>query len=143
MIDEILSGVSIKLNSVFGDDYEVYVNDVNQGLSEPCFFIAVLSPSHAPLLGKRMKITMPLDVHYFPISDGDNYEMSRVGDQLFKALAFIKTPAFGSFHGRQMRWQIYDGVLHFFVTYIVILNEIENKESMEKLNIYPRTGKGK
>lgn len=143
MINEILSGVSIKLNYVFGDDYEVYVNDVNQGLSEPCFFIAVLSPSHAPLLGKRMKITMPLDVHYFPMNSGDNYEMSRVGDMLFRALDLIETPGFGSFRGREMRWQIYDGVLHFFVTYIVVSNEIENKELMESLNVYSRTGKEK
>ncbi len=39
------------------------------------------------------------------------------------------------FRGRQMRYEIQDGVLHFFVTYAVILNEIREEETMEILSL--------
>lgn len=37
MLNEIITGISQKLNATFGDGYEIYENDVEQGLEEPCF----------------------------------------------------------------------------------------------------------
>lgn len=48
MLNEIIKGTSIKLNTAFGDGHEIYSNDVEQGLSEPCFFIGVLKPELMP-----------------------------------------------------------------------------------------------
>lgn len=45
MINEIIKGVSMKLNATFGAGYKIYQNDVEQGFKEPCFFIAVLKPT--------------------------------------------------------------------------------------------------
>ena len=44
MLNEIIKGISMALNAAFGDGYEIYQNDVEQGLKEPCFLIAVLQP---------------------------------------------------------------------------------------------------
>ena len=41
------------LNAAYGDGYEIYQNDVEQGLKEPCFLIAVLQPEITPMLGRR------------------------------------------------------------------------------------------
>ena len=49
MINEIIKGVSMKLNATFGAGYKIYQNDVEQGFKEPCFFIAVLKPDISPL----------------------------------------------------------------------------------------------
>ena len=38
MLNEIIKGISMALNAAFGDGYEIYQNDVEQGLKEPCFF---------------------------------------------------------------------------------------------------------
>ena len=51
MLNEIVQGIARRLNAAFGDDYEIYQNKVEQGLQEPCFFIAVLQPEAKPLLG--------------------------------------------------------------------------------------------
>ena len=37
MLNEIIKGISMALNAAFGDGYEIYQNDVEQGLKEPCF----------------------------------------------------------------------------------------------------------
>lgn len=136
IVNEIVEGVSRRLNETFGGGYRIYQNDVRQGLLEPCFFLAVLAPSQQPYLGRRRKVTVPLDVHFFPEDEGDNRELTRVGDLLFSALEFISTTdGVDLFRGRQMRYEIQDGVLHFFVTYAVILNEIREEETMEILSL--------
>ena len=139
MVNEIISGVSMKLNEVFGDSYRIYKNDVKQGLSEPCFFIAALAPFHSPYLGRRRKITIPLDVHFFPVDGGDNGEMMQVGDQLFFALEFIAVPEGDHFRGREMRYEIQENVMHFFVTYSMVLNELTEEAAMEDIRIEAET----
>lgn len=135
MTNEIIAGVSRKLYQAFGNGYRIYKNDVKQGLTEPCFFIAILAPSHNPYLGRRRRIAVPLDVHYIPEDGGDNGTMADVGDRLFSELEYI-TDADGNMHrGRDMSYEIQDGVLHFFVTYAVILNEYDKGETMEILNL--------
>ena len=37
-----------------------------------------------------------------------------------------------------MSYEVQDGVLHFFVTYSVLLNEIQQKEEMESLSLKER-----
>ena len=37
--NDIIDGVSIKLNELFGEKYTIYTNNVKQGLQFPCFFI--------------------------------------------------------------------------------------------------------
>jgi len=49
------------LGSTFGSEYRVYKNDVQQGLTEPCFFIASLKPEQTPLLRDRAIWRHPFD----------------------------------------------------------------------------------
>ena len=48
MLNEIIKGISMALNTAFGDGYEIYQNDVEQDLKEGCFFKQVLKPEHSP-----------------------------------------------------------------------------------------------
>ena len=45
MINKILDAISNALNEEFGDEYEIYSEDIKQDLKEPCFFIICLNPS--------------------------------------------------------------------------------------------------
>ena len=40
MINAIIEAVSVSLNSEFGDGYEIHMEEIEQGLEEPCFFIS-------------------------------------------------------------------------------------------------------
>ena len=39
MINKIIDGISVAINSEFGDPYEIYTESIEQGLVEPCFSI--------------------------------------------------------------------------------------------------------
>ena len=43
MINEIIDGISVAINTEFGDDYEIYTESIEQGLEEPCFSILCLN----------------------------------------------------------------------------------------------------
>ncbi|HBH3416838.1 TPA: hypothetical protein KSJ58_004077, partial [Clostridioides difficile] len=45
MLNNIIDGISIKLDKTFGESYTIYSEDVEQGINEPCFFIVPLNPS--------------------------------------------------------------------------------------------------
>lgn len=41
MLNEVIKGISMALNTAFGDEYEIRQNDVEQGLVNGSFFIQV------------------------------------------------------------------------------------------------------
>ena len=140
MVNELLNGISIKLNQVFGDGYEIYGDtDVVQGLKEPCFFIAILNPSQTKLIGQRYFREHPFDVQFFPTKSGDNVELQGVASELFLALEYITLLNGDLVHGTSMNYENVDGVLHFKVNYNMFLRKVEPKDNMEDISIDENT----
>lgn len=131
MINKIVDGISNALNQEFGDEYEIYQNNVMQGVKEPCFFIAVLEPSKEQLLQNRFLQRNPFDVHYFPKRWDDNREMQEAAERMLDCLEWIIPEE--PIHGTEIRWQIEDGVLHFFVSYNVVRNRMIQKDLMQEI----------
>lgn len=131
MINKIVDGISNALNQEFGDEYEIYQNNVMQGLDEPCFFIAALEPSKDQLLQNRFLQRNPFDVHYFPKRWDDNREMQEAAERMLDCLEWIIPEE--PIHGTEIRWQIEDGVLHFFVSYNVVRNRMIQKDLMQEI----------
>lgn len=128
MVNKIIDGISIKLNSVFGDGYEISTKKIEQGLEEPCFFIKVLNPSQESLLGPRKSRTNSFDIHYFG-NDPDD-----VAEQLFSELEFITLTNGDILRGSNMKYEVVDGVLHFFVNFNLFTVKVGTPEdSMEEL----------
>ena len=92
MLNEIIQGVSMKLNATFGDKYRFYQNDVRQGFKPPCFFLAVLNPEIAPLAGRQYINRNPLDVRFFPKDQRNNAEMFTVAAEMMDVLEIITLP---------------------------------------------------
>lgn len=140
MVDELLTGISIKLNQVFGDGYEIYADrDIVQGLNEPCFFIAVLNPSQAKLLGQRYFRKYPFDIQYFPEDSGNNTELHKSASKLFEALEYITLLNGDLVHGTAMAYEIVDGVLHFRVNYNMFLKKETQLDPMETIDVDAKT----
>lgn len=133
MTNEIIGGIAGALYESFGEGYEIYQNNVQQGLKEPCFFIGLLKPSVRPLLGRRRIRTVPFDICYFPKTAGDNREMQEAAEQMLDSLTFIRLGEGGLLHGSKMSWEIVDDMLHFFVTYSLTENELPQQTPMESL----------
>lgn len=133
MLNEIVKGISLALNTAFGDGYAIYQDDVEQGLEEPCFFISVLSPQLSPLVGWRSVKRNPFDILYFPTAPGKNAEMFDIAETMMECLAQIRLPNGDLLRGTGMHYEVADDVLHFMVNYNLILSRREEKESMETL----------
>jgi hypothetical protein len=117
MVNKILNAVTKQLGTTFGKGYRYYVEDVEQGLTKPCFTVDLLLPSQrskSPVLYDR---TMPLIVHYFSDSENniknDCYSMV---EQIVECLEYLPFEG-GLIRGDDISWQIVDDVLQVFVTY--------------------------
>ena len=116
MINRIFDAISSRLDAVY--ELPVYGDkDVEQGLNEPCFFVASLNPAQRQLIGQRYRRSHPFDIHYFPESSGNYPEMLDVGSRLMVDMLLIEDSEGTKYRGSQMSFEITDGVLHFFVTY--------------------------
>lgn len=133
MLNEIIKGISMELNTAFGDGYEIYQNDVEQDLKEGCFFIQVLKPELSPLLGRRSMKRNPFDVLYFPKPPGNNAEMFTVAETLMECLTLISLPNGDLLHGTGMNYEVVDGVLHFMVNFNLPLIRPYDETYMETL----------
>ena len=131
MINEIIKGVSMKLNATFGAGYKIYQNDVEQGFKDI-----------SPLQKNRFMNRNPLDVHYFPISGRNNAELFTMAGDLMECLEFITLPNGDVLHGTSMSYEVQDGVLHFFVNYNLTLRRETEETAMETLETTVEPKKG-
>ena len=115
MINNLIDAISIKLNSVFGNGKKIYSESIKQKMIEPCFFIKVLNPGQSKLLGRRYSRTHPFDIHYFPAAEGNNNELQGMASDLYEALEYVTLISGSLVHGTEMKHEVVDGVLHFFV----------------------------
>ena len=133
MINKIIDGISVAINSEFGDPYEIHTESIEQGLVEPCFSILCLNPTINQKLGKRYFRTNQFCIHYFPSSIEKQSECFAVLERLMKALEII-TVTGDLCRGTDMHGEIIDGVLSFFVNYdMYVYKEKENEPAMESV----------
>lgn len=142
MLNEIITGIAKALGTMFGKGYRVYDDDVKQGLKKPCFFIATLEPGQTPLLGDRAIWHNPFDIHYFPDEPGNNEELYNVAELLMVGLRYITLPNGNLLRGVSLSYKAVDRVLHFFVTYNMMVNIPKELPLMETLesDIKPKKG---
>lgn len=134
MVNNLIDGISVKLNEVFGNEIRIYSEPIKQGLKEPCFFIAVLNPTQTPMIGNRYFREYPFDIHYFPSKDGGNQEIQDVASDLFEVLEYITLLNGDLIRGTNMQYEVVDGVLHFFVTYgLYVKKDILGEDLMGEL----------
>lgn len=142
MLNEIIKGISMALNTAFGDKHRIYDNDVNQGFETGSFFIAVLQPALAPLLGGRGLKTNPFDIHYFPETTKAHTECYSVAETMMDALRFITLPNGDQLHATNIHYELQDDVLHFFVNFNHTRLVKEDAEAMETLTMDTGTKEG-
>ena len=133
MVNKIMDGISVAINSEFGDDYEIYTESIKQGLNEPCFSIICLNPTINQFLGKRYFRTNQFCIHYFPKSEEQKFECNEVAERLLVTLEHIIVDD-DIFRGASMHYEIVDDVLNFFVNYdSFVYKEVEPEPFMESV----------
>lgn len=95
MIRRVLDGVCQKLYDEFGKDYQIYTEQVEQGLKEPCFFVSAISTQMTPILCRRQTgrymLKLGINVAFFP-QQGDNVRdnIYGIGMKLVDVLEYIE-----------------------------------------------------
>lgn len=142
-IEKIIDGISEALNTEFGDEYDIYTEDIEQGLNEPCFSIVLLKPSVNQFLGKRYYRTHLFCVHYFPKSTNESkLECFKIEERLMNCLEYITVDG-DSIRGKNMFGEISDGVLAFMIEYNMFVNKEQVVEpAMETLRQSTHVRKG-
>lgn len=113
--NDIIDGVSIKLNEIFGDEYIIYDNNVKQGLEMPCFFIKSLPSNKKRLIGNRYENELNL-VIYSMLEEENLEEFNNISDKLYE-LEYITLLNGDLLKGYDMKTEISDSELLFFITY--------------------------
>lgn len=134
MINSIIEAISISLNEEFGDDYETHMEEIKQGLKEPCFFITCLNPTTELFLGKRYFRTNQFCIQYFPETNEKQRECNGVAERMLQCLEYITI--YGEdkpIMGTKMKYEVVDGVLNFFVNYDCFIRKTEQQTPMESL----------
>lgn len=117
MINSIIESISITLNAEFGNKYKIHREAKKQGLIEPCFFIQCLNPTENLFFWKRYFRQNQFCIQYFPEDKlQGNQECYAVAERLFSCLEYLDVSG-DLVMGTKMKYEVTDGILHFFVNY--------------------------
>ena len=89
MLNALIDGIVAAIEAQYGDDYPIYREEVEQGLTEPCFSVRIIKPTIEPIIGDRFLRKNLVAVHYFPRKYGDYKEINSVFETLFSILEYI------------------------------------------------------
>ena len=134
-IKAIINGISKKIYGFYEGLYDIYVEDVEQGLEVPCFMINLISSNIRMILKPRYMFESVFDVIYF----GEGYKdcMDR-GSELYDILEYITINDKDLIRGTKMNMDIIKNILHFRVRYNLILQnkpDIINMMEDHQINI--------
>lgn len=126
-IEDIEIAIAQKLNSVFGDSYEIYTDPVPQGFKEPCFFIAFLELEQFDRLGQQWRVNTLYNVKYFgPSARHMTLKVQQV-------LNIIQLQNGQLMRSTKPNSEVVDGVAHNFMNFNFTIAEVEVKEFMESM----------
>lgn len=131
LIGEVIrSAIVVKLRELF-PDITVYKEKIEQGIRYPHFFILPLNTTYEKELGLRGWVYYQVNIRYRPTQDFNSKysDLEQVGTDLMWALDTIAVAGY-PLRGRDMNYQIVDGVLQFFINFRM---RIKQEQEIEKM----------
>ena len=133
-IKNLIDAIAEALFQEFGSGYDIYTEQVEQGLTEPCFLIRCLNPTKNLFLGRFYKRTNQFSIQYIPSTAEANEECASVLERLFECLEDVFLHG-KPLHGTEFHAEITDGILTFMVNYDGFVLKDEERYDMEELDI--------
>lgn len=132
MINKLITGICEALNAEFGDEYSIYTEAVEQGLTVPCFFVMCANISHELYRGRRYLRKNQMCVQYFPSEHDRQNECVDILERLFSSLEYITIDG-DLQRGDGMRAEFEDGMMSFFINYDFFMDRPSEENEMETL----------
>lgn len=135
MID-LIDAISKRLDEVFNGEYTIYLENVEQGLKVPCFFIQpVYSSDKNRLTGRKYRLH-EFDIVFLPEEEGYMTTFATVTDRLFTSFDSVTLEDGTVLHTFDRHIDVHDKVLHFGVTFkFDYLEELPDETMQDSLNI--------
>lgn len=144
MVDiQLTEGIAKALYDVF--KVPVYVEEKENKTKFPCFFVEVATSNHDLHVGMLYDRKLDYSVKYFlnaeSIPVDYRKDLLQIGEQLYDVLEYVKVGERIT-RGENMSYRESDGILHFDVTYEMLLRkESKRVPSMERLQVNERSSK--
>lgn len=134
MARSIIGAIGIALNAEFGDGYEAYDEETEQGLKEPCFMISCQSAERKPYPNRRKLCSHRLCIRYFPETENEQGECARVAERMHSCLEYVTEEGeIRPIRGTKMGHGMSGGILEFFVNYDFFARMAAEDDRMESI----------
>lgn len=135
MIDTIVGGISHELSRIFDDRYEIYADDIEQGLNEPCFLITALINQKTELGHARSRRERSYMIQFFPDNSlNKQSQCAEIGDILLNEFGCI--PFFnGKLRCTELQYEIADNILNFSMNVNTVVTLVEDIEKMTEIKL--------
>ncbi|QIB68636.1 hypothetical protein Ami103574_04565 [Aminipila butyrica] len=128
MLNQIIEGITVQLQSAFGENVTVYSEENQQELLKPCFLISLLRAAQKPFPGNRYHREYSMDIQYFPgEGQAPNHDMNQIAEKLLDVLEYVQTEA-GQIRGTNMSCEKRAEGLHFLVNYDLYVRKERTRE---------------
>ena len=133
MFNDLIDAISKRLLEYFPESVpNIYSENIEQGFSEPCFYISLINSTNKNKLGPGRSKRYKFDIMYFNNNLG-NDDLNTMGDKLSTVLEDIQIGD-ALIHGFNIEYEVKDNKLHFFVEDPVLASyEVEKVSKMASL----------
>ena len=140
MVNQIYTAIAKKLEELF-DEPLIYFDPLPQTFKGPCSWVRLLKAEQNQLLYNRYKVNLDFDIMMYPSNDEEFIEepnsvdtelnsvdtelksvvkeLNSVGTELLHGIEYIVTEDGNYLRGTNISYEVQDGVLHFFISYIL------------------------
>ena len=133
MFNDLIDAISKRLLEYFPESVpNIYSENIEQGFSEPCFYISLINSTNKNKLGPGRGKRYKFDIMYFNNNLGNYYPYTMV----YKLSTVLEDIQIGDalIHGFDIEYEVKDNKLHFFVEYPVLASyEVEKVSKMASL----------
>lgn len=124
MVIDVFNWITIALYNEFGADYKYYVEDIEQNVNKPCFVVGSLNPIVTARSPVKYRRVFPIVLHYFTNkknTEEANKDCYQIAERLWDKLEYLQSNEDSSIilRGEEISWELVEGVLQFFITYVV------------------------
>lgn len=134
MVNTVLISISKALYDTFGDNYHYYMENIEQGVKQPCFTIDVLNPLNRSVNRKDYYRTIPCVIHYFTDNKSTSKaECYNIGEQALECLEYLNIGG-RLVRAEDMSYTMVEDVLQIFLTYRFWTEKPEQLTKMGELS---------
>lgn len=135
MINEIMEAMADSLNEIFPES-KIYNEQIKSKIDTPCLFISLKSFKEDKMISNRYFNKVSFQITYHAKNQmNKNDEFFSVYEKIKDALEILRFNE-NVYNGKDISFEIKEGILHFYVTYSYFILKIREDEEEQDEKMY-------